>query len=807
MNSYNNIFGPGSISVSDLTPAELALIERAANSPAQAFGRQRTFAISSAQGLIAPGNFGLAPGLDIDGNGIDDCRQSYIGRVVGFGLGGCWVVNNDGTVRPYQDGQVATLVDQFGGDGINLTFDNEYLLPSIDRANFNLNTRYDITPDLRAVVELSYSYSDTAYYTPYNGFFDLNYGAPDNPFLPPQLQALAQSTGGLWINRDNIDSLGRGGSRNERQVMRIVGGFEGTLPNGWNWEVFGNYGRYEQTLTSPNKILLDRWFAAIDVVTGPNGQPVCRSDLDPTAIPPTNAFNDFPNWADPGFWSFTPGSGQCQPANIWGGQYSISQAAIDFITVEAVDRLVVQQTVFNALLTGDSSQFFTLPAGPIGFALGAEYRREESRYNRNPWDLGIMPAGAPFPAGTLLNTVSGNEGFGFFGASALFNSSGSYDVTDVFAEISVPLLSNQLLAEELTFDAAYRYAEYSTLGGAETWKLGLVWTPVSDISFRTTLSQAIRAPNIDELFRPNNIRRFGPVDPCEPGQIAASPNPQLRAQNCQTGGGGLPALPPGFVDPNTAAFVGATGGNPALTEETADTFTIGFVLTPRFVPGLSITLDYWDVEISDGIAEVGAQDIVDICYDSSDFPNNPFCSLFTRSQTTGGLNFLLQAPVNFAAIEARGYDLAASYGFSLGENDFRIGLVGTKQEVLRSFSNPVDPNDVTILLERLQRPKWAGNLNLGWQRGPLSLGWQTQYQSRQGLAGVNPVTAEAQFGDAAFVGNTYIHNFNGSFRLNDSVRFYGGVNNVEDRRPFITETAWPVGPRGRYFFLGVEANF
>lgn len=810
INNYNNAFG-ANLTTADLSSAELELINRAANAPAQALLPFRTFSISSKMGLIAPGNFGRAPGIDLDGDGVDDCRQSSVGWNSGSGFGGCWVVNPDGTLRPYDDGLIATPFYHFGGDGIEINFSEEYLLPQIDQANLNFRGRYDITPNVRVFGDIGYSLSISNYRTPYNGFFDLNYGAPDNPYLPEQLQAQAQEWGGLWINRDNVDSMGVNRDTTEREVIRFVGGFEGEFDNGWSWEIAGNYGRSVRTTTDRNKILLDRWFAAIDAVEGPDGTPVCRSDLDPTAVPPPNAFNEFPEWPEPGFWTFTPGDGQCQPANIWGGQHSISQDAIDFISVTAVDELTVEQTVFSAILVGDSDQWFSLPAGPIGFALGAEYRREESQNRRNPWDLGLTPAGSPAGEGVYIGDISDNEALGFFSNAAFFNSGGSYEVVDLFAEIQVPLLADLPFAEELSFDAAYRYADYNTIGGAETWKVGLLWTPIQDISFRSTLSQAIRAPNIDELFRPQGFARFGPQDPCDPGQIAAATNPQLRADNCRSGGGGFPGLDvdgdPPFTNPNTAAFVGATGGNPNLTEETADTLTIGLVFTPRFVQGFTFTVDYWDVEIKDGISSVGAQDIVNICYDSADFPNNPFCELFTRG-ANGGLNYLLQSFVNFANIEARGYDFAASYRFSWRENDFSVGLSGTHQERLTFFSNPSDLSEQTVMLERLQRPKWAGSANAAWTNGPLTLGWQTQYMSKQGAsAAVDPLTAEAQFGDAAYVGEVFIHNLTGSYQLFDNTRVYGGVNNVENRAPFASQTAWPVGPRGRFFFLGVDVSF
>ena len=292
-----------------------------------------------------------------------------------------------------------------------------------------------------------------------------------------------------------------------------------------------------------------------------------------------------------------------------------------------------------------------------------------------------------------MSDISGNGSLGFNASSQFLNSSGEFDVTDLFVEVAVPLLADLPLAQELTVDGAFRYADYSTIGGAETWKLGGIWTPIDDISFRATVSQAIRAPNINELFSPLQPAFFRPVDPCDASEIGNAPDPSLRAANCQADG-----LPADFQDPLSARFAGVSGGNTELQEETADTLTVGFVFQPRFLDGFTLTVDYWDVEIADGISLVSAQDIVDTCYDSSTFPND-FCELFTRNEDPnspqfGGFTFLNQSYVNFAAIEASGVDFSASYDFDIGRNDFRLSLAGTKQEALDFFTNPNDPTEV-----------------------------------------------------------------------------------------------------------------
>ncbi|WP_300529842.1 TonB-dependent receptor [Maricaulis sp.] len=801
-----------------LTQTELDLIDRASTAPSRAILPQPNFLISSNLGVIAPADFWLGGGVggglagsDTNGNGVDDCLESFVGWNSGFfgngafGLaGGCWVVDPGGDVRPFQDGLIGSTFNGFGGDSIQDNFDEDFLIPETDKITLNFNTTYDFTPSLRGFMEVKYSSSTSSFGGPLNTFYDLLYGAPDNPYLPAELADVTTRAGGLYITVDPT-SLGPNIDQTVRETFRFVGGFSGEFENGWTWEASYNHGEFTRRFTDNNMVILDRFFAAIDAVTDPaTGRTVCRSEVDTASTPPTTIFG-IPDF-DAGIYSFTPGSGACQPANIWGGPGAISQEAINFITTSQTDELTLEQSVFSAILTGDTADFFSLPAGPIDFVVGAEYRKEESQNTLNDYDLGILPAGSNFTPGTFVGDYSDNQSLGFNATSRFANSQGEFDVTDFFLEMSAPILSDQPFAQELRIDAAYRYADYSTIGGAETWNVAGLWTPYSDLSVRASVSQAIRAPNISELFAPESAAFFRPVDPCDVNEIPNAPDPALRAANCLADG-----LPATFTDPLSARFAGVSGGNPNLEEEVADTLTYGFVYQPSFLPGFSLTVDYWDVKIEDAIASVSAQDIVDNCYDSTSFPN-AFCSNFTRNRDSSsaqflGFNFLRQSPINFAAIEASGYDFAATYDFELWGNDFGIRAVGSKQEKLDFFTNPSDPNEVDPELEEIQRPEISGTVDLTWSRDNFRVGWQVQYMSDQLLAGAEIETYENILGDSAWAGESYTHNLYGSIDLKDNVRLFGGINNVEDEEPFATQEGWPVSPRGRMFFLGVDMDF
>ena len=194
--------------------------------------------------------------------------------------------------------------------------------------------------------------------------------------------------------------------------MRAVLGIEGEFDNSWRYEVSANYGRYEQNGLRTNSVIIDRWFAATDAVIDPaTGQPACRSSVDPSAPALDTPFSIPSNEA--GYWSFTPGDGQCVPLNIWGGRQGVNQDSRDFVTTDEWSNLVIDQFVLSAFITGDSSDIFELPAGPIAFAAGVEYRDESSDATFDPWKRGVIPAGAPFPAGSMVSDHSGNDSLTF----------------------------------------------------------------------------------------------------------------------------------------------------------------------------------------------------------------------------------------------------------------------------------------------------------------------------------------------------------------------------------------------------------
>ncbi len=791
-----------------LTAGETALFDQAANAPARLNGRHRTFSISSEGGVIAPLDYlntAVLPGLDLDGNGTDDCLDSHQGwNAPNAFAGGCWNIDQGGAVRPYVDGQIAGSFNQFGGDGVHaIGFDPDWLTADDERVTVNLAGRYELASDLTVFGEFKIVNSTTKTFAVGTGFYDLLTIAPDNPFIPAALLPVVGN--GFRLTRDPLD-LGGSNGKVERDITRFVIGLEGEFDNGWGYEFSFNRGETKIKQFNGGSTIMDRYWAAIDVISDANGNPICRSDVDPTP-PPTNPF-DIPLF-DPGFFTFNPGDGTCVPYNILNGPQGATPELIDWVMTTEVHDRKIEQTVFSGIVTGDTG--FGLDAGNIGFAAGTEFRIENSKSTFDDLTLGICPVTTPdCEEGALVRDLSSvrQTSLVFDPAFLVSNSSGTYDVWDIFAEVDVPLLAGAQFAEQLTFNAAGRFSQYSNVGDTFTWQTGLVWAPVEDIRFRSTLSRAVRAPNIAELFQPEQAATFRPFDPCDQLTIDAliannDPRAALREQNCRAAG-----IPVGFTDPLSARFSGVNSGNPNLTEEEADTFTAGFVFQPRFLEGLSLSVDYWDIEIKNAISFVNDQDIVDNCYDSATFPNQ-FCDLFTRNTDPAsaqflGLNFLQQTQLNFGKLESSGIDFTVSYAFEIGANSFDVNVIGTKVDELNRFFDPGDPTAIDPELGELRRPELSGNIRLGWGLGPVLVRWTSLYQDSQGLGRVEVETAAFEFGPAGFSDDFWSHDLSVSWDINDNMRLFGGVNNVTDEIPFLTEAAYPVGPRGQYFFAGLN---
>jgi outer membrane receptor protein involved in Fe transport len=362
---------------------------------------------------------------------------------------------------------------------------------------------------------------------------------------------------------------------------------------------------------------------------------------------------------------------------------------------------------------------FNLPAGPLKVALGADYR--QSQYTYQPDSL--------FVAGDSLAYGSDTP------------SHGAQDATEFFAETLVPVVKGMPFAKDVSVDLAYRYSKYNIFAGQSTWKADGSWAVFDGLRLRGGYSVAIRAPSLADLFVGNSVSNQNLVsDPCDvqssyrTGANAAKIQALCAAQATAAGSasytynGGVVSVPI------------QSGGNSQLQPETADTWSLGAVLSP--VRGLNISVDYYNISISDAIASLSPNQILADCYGSAANPTfsagNPFCQRIQRDPNTGTISLLTSGTFNFNTIKLDGVDTQVDYHFDLSSlglpSDSGRIQVGTIISYLNHFT--VTPSDGTAPVDYAGKitdtlvtsdgenlythPHWKANSSLTYNRGPFS---------------------------------------------------------------------------------------
>lgn len=454
------------------------------------------------------------------------------------------------------------------------------LRSDVQRKSVFSRASWELSPDLEIFAQGSYAGFEG--YSHYINPTDRNRTIHiDNAFLPAEIVSRMQAEGidSFNMSTSNAD-MPSSGSNNIRETTRFVVGMEGAFDMAGYGIGFDAYYQVGQTATDEHQqptfsfgALADATDAVVDPATG---EIVCRVALS------------------------YPGS-DCVPINRFGTGVS-SQEGLDYVLGQPRREQDLRQDVIAVNFSVDGIEGW---AGPIGLAFGGEYREEEITGFVDP------------------KYVSGWK-YGNYKVTA-----GNYDVQEYYVETAVPLLAG------LEFNAAGRYTDYSTSGGVKTWKAGLVWQPIQDITFRLTESQDIRAPNLSELFDAGTARTN-----------AVSIN--------------------GVSTP----FVQNLQGTPTVGPETADGTGLGVVFQPSFVPGLALSVDYYDVEVTGEIGFIGAQDVADACLI---FGVNRYCDNL-RYDGNGVLQFIDLEYENLDSLISEGYDVEASYSFALG--DFFSGAPG-----------------------------------------------------------------------------------------------------------------------------------
>jgi iron complex outermembrane receptor protein len=678
---------------------------------------------------------------------------------------------------PYAIGGTNTPVAGYYGD----------IVPSAQNHNLNALASYEFSPAARLYVEGKFVNSKA--YSVGQPSFD--FGTEllgDNAYLIERFGA-ADAAGGAGLYRDNFD-LGIRGETNIRKTYRAVIGMEGQISDNLRYDLSYVYGRMDAKFRQTSNLIGDRFFAALDAVTDPeSGQIVCRTTLDPTASIP-----DFAGRPT----TFTPGAGSiCRPLNLLGEGVA-SQEALDFVLAENVSKSRLTQHVVGGYISGNTDGFINLPGGAVEFAVGAEYRQEKSS---NTPDLLIQ-----------------NGEFRDFAAVA--PSSGKFDVKEVYAELNLPILTDVRFAERLSVGGAVRLSDYSTVGTTTTWKVEGLYAPVQDIRFRATYSQAVRAPNIGELFLPSTGTFAFITDPCDITERTSGT--QYRAANCQAllSGLGLSQTEIDTFSPKgdpstTTSRRGQLAGNANLNEEKAKTWTAGVVLQPRFIPGLTVTFDWYSIKITDAVNTPSANELADLCVDQPDL-NNSYCGNLFRDPETGfflgdggdplqRIAFIV-GPANVAAFTTAGADFSVSYNLPLSDKlgRVRFDLTGgylDKIDFVPTIGADVD-NDVL----EAYNPRWRGSASLNWRLNNIALNYGVNYWSKTRRYTTEQLAGQPDIADPKyfFVKRKMEHDVRASLDVEEKFTFYAGVNNLFNEKPDLSSMSYPVSAVGRSIYAGVK---
>jgi outer membrane receptor protein involved in Fe transport len=703
-----------------------------------------------------------------------------------------------GGVVAAQQGTVGSGLSQVGGD-LYPTYNDVDLIAPVERYTGFAHVDYEFSDSLKGFIEGSYGHVDGATFQA--AYFSA--GIPifsDNPFIPAAIRAQfplasrTQPTAPASVERPAaatfslgkvFDDLRRGYSRSKADTYRVTTGLSGDFGGGFSWDAYYQYGRTDRLQTVDNNLVVGdpafplnatatpatiaqsnaRFFFAADAVINPaTGQPTCRALLSANA-------------------ALRAAATGCVPINLFGAG-NVTQQGQDYIYATLREDIQLQQHVGAANLRGQTGDIL---AGPLAFAVGAEYRIDKIDVNHDP----------------LSNVYAYFQNFGS-------DYDGETKVAEGYLEAELPLVKDAPLVQSLVLNGAIREAFYKISGfgsylrtavsndfSATTWKVSLNWEPSDWLRIRATRSRDIRAPNFAELFLAS-ASSFTPVT-----------NPfVLNAQGGRT--------------TNTPSLV--TGGSPTLRPEVGDTTTIGLVFQPQngALSNLRLSVDAYDILIKDfiGTAPGGGQSLIDKCF----LGFTQTCGFFDRNPTTGAITTVRNVQLNLDKIEARGIDFEADYRVPLSAG-YTVNLHGIATYVSElktvSLGDAVDRAGQTGNTAGLAAPHWILNGMAALVAPRWSLTLQGRYID-SGLYDAQRIgpedsryatTLPNSISDNHVDSRVYVNLF-GSIFIDAAKRFelFGSVSNLFNTDPpAAPETQFWTNPvyfdtLGRYYRVGARVK-
>ncbi len=714
---------------------------------------------------------------------------SYPGRFRGLPAGPAGgksftILNAAGDVRPF-----SASLDQY-----NFGPSNYFQRPE-ERYQANAFAHYDLfagddkkwMPSVRLYTEFDFTNTQSVAQIAPGGLFfgPITNLTNENPLLSQSFKdAFGISAGnpqGVIIGRRNVEGGGRNQSFDFNDYRYVIGAKGDFANHTWDYDFWWQSGRNGYSSTTGNYFASDRITRALNVVKDPtSGRPVCASVLDGT---------------DP----------NCVPYDIYHIG-AVTPEALKYLGVPALQNGFTQQNVIGLHLTSDlgTAYGWTLPwaKNGVGVAFGVEQRTER---------LSLTP-----DANLQSGNLSGQGG----PTQAI---AGQYTVGEVFAEVKVPIAERQQYAYLLQFDGSYRYSNYTSgyEASVSSYGLGLEWAPIRGYTFRGSYQQAVRAPNIIELFQPQGNNLFGGNDPCGESKGAT-------LAECMRSG--LPANLYGnsLLDSPAGQYNFLQGGNFNMKPETANSYTVGLVLDQPF-KGFSATIDYWNIKVKDLIGNVPPQDKLDQCLSTGIFCNDIHRDSLGTLWLDGG-GFITATNLNLGSLQTSGIDLTASYTWPIQNyGSLLFSFTGTyiDQYVVQNLPNGPTYDCVGLwgLKCGTPTPRWRSNVRVLWSTPwniDAGLTWRYIDGVSNDMTSSNPLLASTSYTpiESKLGSRNYI-DLVASWQIDKNWSVRAGVNNVFDKDPPITSTTFSdpsffgngntfpqiYDALGRLFFLNVTAKF
>lgn len=760
----------------------------------------------------------------------------------------------------------ANRPNNIGGDGDNpATFSTITRVPQSESQRYQVGANFQLTSDISAFAEAKYVTEDTEFSSqpdfydfiirngvvgtnevqPAYGFnvYGINLG--DNAYLPANLRSAILAnrittyappsstdrnapsvvTGSVAAPYARHTLFGE--DRNQistRELQRYVVGLQGrydqfSFVKNIDWSLSYTYGQVDveetETGTDALRVLLAS-DAIVDTngVLGARGEIVCRSRVIAAQGGVVDDYlignNDLRDSA-----VGAAAVAQCQPLNVFGVGNQ-SQAARDYINAEITYTERNEQEDFIGSVAGQLWDFWG--AGAIGVALGYEHRREYTEaVGRDASTAGrvlFLNGGPDFPAA-------------------------EYQSDEFFAEASLPLFRDTWLGEYAELSGSYRSFDYTTAGKGDVYGVNLVYRPIEDITFKTSFNTSFRAPDLGENFSPlGETFANGFADPCATANIIVQ-NADIRANrvaNCtalaaQQGrtfdfNGATPTNTDDFNPQYDGGGVsGVTGGNPFLTPEESESFTVSAVLQPRFIPNFTLVLDYYEIEINQVIAFISAQTAANNCVSgpglnsaacSVIFRNNPAVPFGLGAPANDPIGGFIEGAGNYAALTTRGLDFTARYGYDFdemmgrawGRLDYSIG--GSWLIEQENFLDPAVPSNFTSDRGNLFYPNVRFTSSLTYTPNETwSVNWTADWQSANNIQRnrdfvLNADNRETEYNDT---GNFVRNDFTARYKVREDLSVRVGVVNAFDaeQSPALAQTLYSnFDPYGRRFFIGLN---